>query len=99
MPAVPFQARHQSASGEPQVLIYVPVYYTLDEAATALAQTRPTLPARFGRRTAQVGLGEAAAAGYTGRNARGVDPAAVQAYRDQLIEQRIFPRPAGEEVD
>lgn len=96
MPREPFRARHRSASGELMVRFEVPVHYTLDQAATVLAQTTPTVPSRFGRRTAQVKLGEAAAAGYTGK-AKDVDPRAVELYRSKLIETGIFPEDDGDD--
>lgn len=89
MPINKFQARHTSADGKPMVRFDVEVFYDLDEAANVLAQRLPTRPPRFGRRTAQVNLGEAAKLGL--RASKNVDPKAVELYRALLIEAGVFP--------
>ncbi|WP_017972390.1 hypothetical protein [Actinopolyspora halophila] len=98
MPKNQFHARHESATGTPMVRMEVSVYYTLDEAATVLAQTLPAKPVKFGRRTAQQKLTDAANAGYRGTSP-GADPEAVEFYRNKLIECGVFPDPDAPEGD
>lgn len=85
-----FYAKHQSATGKPLVQVTVPTYYSLDEAARALAQVYPEIPAKFGKRSVNRGLTEAATRGIRGKRET-PDPEAVALYRQKLTELEVFP--------
>lgn len=84
-----FWAKHRSAAGRSLVQVTVPAYYDLDEAARALTQVYPEVPARFGKRSVNRGLMEAASRGITGKREIS-DTDAVAWYRDKLLELGVF---------
>lgn len=68
------------------------VYFTLDEAAAALARLRPMLRGKFGLRTIQRLLHKAAEEGGVG-DAQDLPAELVEWYRRALVEQGVFEDP------
>lgn len=89
-----FRAKHKRPDGTPTLRIEVPVHFSLDEAAEALAIVYPEMPIKFGKQTARVGITEAAKLRLRGRLPT-PDPAATSTYRAKLIELAIYDDPAG----
>lgn len=91
LPVSRFRARH-SKDGEPAVLIAVPMLFTLDEAARALAivyrdRTRPVT----GLNALQQGLGQAAAERVLENHRTTPAPELVEHYRTALVQADVFP--------
>jgi hypothetical protein len=91
---VEFRARLRNSRW--QVELYGPsVFYTLDEAAQAIALVHPDkMPRRLGRRTCHAALREAATSGKHGKALEHADPKTAEVYRTKLLEFGIFPAEA-----
>lgn len=87
-----FRARHRK-NGEPAVLVNVPILFTLDDAAEALARTYRTHARRLtGRNALQQGLNEAARDRVLERG-KPAPGELVEHYRTALIEAGVFDGP------
>lgn len=74
--------------------------YDFDEAAAVLAVTLPESSSKFGRRTINRLLRQAAQDGLTGRNAlTEADPDMHEHYRKQLVQHGVFTEQAKQDAD
>lgn len=93
----PLVAKHRR-SGVPVVRVETPVFYSVDEAARALAIVYAGRPVLRGQPAVQQGLSLAAHSRVVDEPGRGVDEALVAAYREVLDRHRAkFVRHAEDE--